>query len=151
MPCLEEVLSLFSGRVVMNVHIRDNEGGLTRQVCDLLRERVNLDLAYLALGSKSSLAAALDHAPDISRACLLDQGDPSKMLASAKEYKCGRVQFFRQVTKGEISQAHDAGLICNLFWSDEPEDARGYVRMGIDVVLTNCAHKLIAVEVGSSP
>lgn len=40
---------------------------------------------------------------------------------------------------------HDrSGLVCNLFWSDEPEDGAGFIRDGIDVLLTNCAHVMLA-------
>ena len=48
------------------------------------------------------------------------------------------------MTENQVRQAHEAGLICNLFWSDQPEDAMNYVRSGIDVILTNCAHSMIA-------
>jgi glycerophosphoryl diester phosphodiesterase len=143
MPRLEDVLAFLGGRVILNVHIRDAEGSLTTLVCDLLRERVNLDLVYLALGSEAAMVAAMDHAPDISRACLINQGNASQLLAAAAAFDCQRVQFFRQVDEAEIRAAHEAGYVCNLFWSDEPEDARRYVDMGIDVVLTNCANKMV--------
>ena len=42
-------------------------------------------------------------------------------------------------------RARDLELTCNLFWSDELTDAQKYVEMGIDVVLTNAAHKLLAL------
>jgi len=37
-------------------------------------------------------------------------------------------------------------LICNLFWSDDPADARAYIERGIDVVLTNCANLLTPLQ-----
>jgi hypothetical protein len=54
------------------------------------------------------------------------------------------VQFGRNVTEAQIAAAHEAGLLCNLFWSDEADDAREWVHRGIDVILTNAAHRLIA-------
>ena len=57
---------------------------------------------------------------------------------------CQRIQFGRHVTPEQIRRAHDLGLICNLFWSDDPQDGRTYVQNGIDVILTNCAHIMIA-------
>ena len=36
-----------------------------------------------------------------------------------------------------IDKAHANGIICNVFWADEPELAREYLDMGIDVILTN--------------
>ena len=29
------------------------------------------------------------------------------------------------------------GIICNVFWSDDPEEAEKFLDMGIDVILTN--------------
>lgn len=146
MPRLEEVLDLTQGRVRLNVHVYDDEpdGRTIKCVCDLLRERASVDLAYVALGTEAALRIAREYAPDVPRACLVAQHDTPTSIAIAKQYECQRIQFFRQVTGKQIEQAHEAGLICNLFWSDDPEDAMTYVKNDIDVILTNCAHTLIA-------
>ena len=36
-----------------------------------------------------------------------------------------------------IDRAHQNGIICNVFWSDDPEEAKGFLKMGIDCILTN--------------
>ena len=36
-----------------------------------------------------------------------------------------------------IDLAHQHGIICNMFYADDPEEARQYLKMGIDTVLTN--------------
>ena len=36
-----------------------------------------------------------------------------------------------------IDKAHANGLICNVFWSDDPEETRQFLEMGIDTILTN--------------
>ena len=36
-----------------------------------------------------------------------------------------------------IEKAHAYGIICNLFWSDDPEEAKRFLDMGIDTILTN--------------
>jgi len=36
-----------------------------------------------------------------------------------------------------IGEAHARGIRCNLFYTDDPEQAREFFRMGIDTVLTN--------------
>jgi len=141
-PRLEEVLDLAGNRVVLNVHVRYFEGKLIPLVCDLLRERALSDVAYLACHEEKALQAALDYAPDIPRACLVNQADTPRLLAAAKKYTCQRVQLGRQATREEIQLAHEAGYLCNLMWSDEPEDAMAYVEKGVDVILTNCAHTM---------
>ena len=36
-----------------------------------------------------------------------------------------------------IDRAKAAGLRCNVFWSDDPEEARRFLDMGTDTILTN--------------
>ena len=36
-----------------------------------------------------------------------------------------------------IKTAHEHGIICNMFWSDEPDEAVKFIEMGIDTILTN--------------
>lgn len=145
-PRVEEVLDLTDGRVGLNIHIKSEgpEGTLIKQVCDLLTERGLINCVYLALDTESALQTAFAYAPEIARACLVSQNDPNLLIDLAERYACQRIQFGRQVTEAQIHRAHDLGIICNLFWSDDPEDAMAYVQNGIDVILTNCAHIMIA-------
>ena len=145
-PRLEEVLELTDGRIGLNIHIKDEgPGGATvKRVCDLLTEHALTDSAYIALATESALRTALEYAPEVPRACLASQSDPSLSIAVAERYACQRIQFSRSVTREQIRRAHALGLICNLFWSDDPQEGMAYVRDGIDVILTNCAHTMIA-------
>ena len=36
-----------------------------------------------------------------------------------------------------IDKAHEHGILCNVFWSDDPEETKRYLDMGIDVILSN--------------
>ena len=36
-----------------------------------------------------------------------------------------------------IDKAHKNGIICNVFWSDEQEETKKFLEMGIDTILTN--------------
>ena len=89
------------------------------------------------------LAAALACAPEIARNCLAHQSDPPRLIATALRYQCQRLQFGRNVQPEHCRTAGEAGLTRNLFWSDELADARAYAAMGIDVILTNEAHRLL--------
>ena len=42
--------------------------------------------------------------------------------------------YFNQDT---IDKAHEHGILCNVFWSDDPEEAKQFLHMGIDTILTN--------------
>ena len=49
-----------------------------------------------------------------------------------------KVQLFKpHFDQAMIDKAHEHGIICNVFWSDDPEEARRFFDMGIDTVLTN--------------
>ncbi|MFZ9682384.1 MAG: glycerophosphodiester phosphodiesterase [Cephaloticoccus sp.] len=144
LPRFEDVLELVAGSVTLNIHLKHQPGETlhVRAICDLLRDRGLTETAYLALETESALATARDYAPAISRACLVNQADEAACLATALRHDCRRIQFFRTVSDAAIRSAHNAGLICNLFWSDDPAEARAYTERGIDVILTNCADLL---------
>jgi glycerophosphoryl diester phosphodiesterase len=151
MPRLEEVLAFAGRRIGLNIHLKETgpEDATLKRVCDLLFEQALFEQAlpgvvYLALGTESALQAAIAYAPDIPRACLASQADPDTSIDIAARTACQRIQFGRHVTPEQIQRAHDLGLICNLFWSDDPQEGKTYVQHGIDVILTNCAHTMIA-------
>lgn len=145
-PRLEEVLDATDGRVGLNIHVTTEgpDGATVRRVCDLLTEHALTSSAYVALMTESALRTALEYAPEVPRACLVNQDDPSVSVDVAERYACHRIQFGRNVTREHIRRAHELGLICNLFWSDDPEEGMAYVRDGVDVILTNCVHTMIA-------
>ena len=144
-PCLEDVLACCGGRTVLNIHVKEagSEGVLVRRVCERLRGRGLTDSAYIAGCTPEVLGYARDCAPEIERACLLSQGDPGEQVRLAVTYGCSRVQFGRHVSDTDIAAARERGLTCNLFWSDDPDDARQWAERGIDVILTNRAHQLL--------
>ena len=60
------------------------------------------------------------------------------MVERAIEYDCKKIQLFKgYFDQAMIDKAHDNGILCNVFWSDDPEEARRFFEMGIDTVLTN--------------
>lgn len=143
MPRLEEVLELAAGRVGLNLHLKESDEAV-RRTCDLVLDRGLLETAYLALESEAALENAIAYAPHLDRACLANQADADACLATAIRHGCKRLQYFHTVTAAQIRRAHDAGLICNVFWADEPDAARRLTADGIDVILTNCTHHLVA-------
>ncbi len=148
-PTLDEVIDAVDGRVGLNIHIKapgpDNR--LIQLVCDRIRECGAVESAYIA-GDASVLEAARRYAPEIARACLAAQDRPTQQIEAALQLECRRIQFGRNAAAEHIAAARDAGLVCNLFWSDDPDDARQWCTKGIQVLLTNAAHSLAAAEIG---
>lgn len=94
------------------------------------------DSVYIT-GEKDVLETARRLAPEIRRCCLEGHMNFS-IVENALKYGCDRVQFCKLFLTGEmIQKAHENGLTCNLFWCDDPEEAKTFFEMGIDVILTN--------------
>lgn len=145
-PRFEEALDAVGCEVGVNIHVKATGPGdsLVKLVCDTLRERDLMGRAYLAAGAEEVLRAVCEYAPDTPRACLFGKGDPDGQIATAVKYGCQRIQFGRGGQERHFRSAGQAGLVRNLFFSDDAEEALRYGRDGVDVVLTNCAHQLMA-------
>ena len=61
------------------------------------------------------------------------------MVEAAIENRFGKVQFVKDspYSKELIDKCHENGIRCNMFWSDDSEEARKFLEMGIDCILTN--------------
>ncbi|MBT3605903.1 MAG: hypothetical protein HOE48_25115 [Candidatus Latescibacteria bacterium] len=145
-PRLEEMLDLAGDQVGLNIHIKNPgpENRLIEMVCDEVQKRGLLGRAYIA-GADDVLSAALEIDASVGRCCLAGQNTPDLQVDLAVKYECQRLQFRRELSDEAIQRAKGHGLICNLFWSDEPEDALVYADRGIDVILTNRANLLMDV------
>ena len=79
-------------------------------------------------------------APDIPR-CMGYNGSKNArpdIVDRAIEHRCQMVQLFKPwFDQSTVDRAHAAGIRCNVFFSDDPEEARRYLAMGIDTILTN--------------
>jgi hypothetical protein len=40
-------------------------------------------------------------------------------------------------TAETVKRAHEHGILCNVFFTDDPKEANEYLDMGIDTLLTN--------------
>ena len=77
-------------------------------------------------------------APDIPRCMGHDGRQPDRIVERAVAHKCQMVQLFKPYfDQSTVDRAHAAGLRCNVFWSDDPAEARKFLDMGIDTILTN--------------
>lgn len=143
-PRLEAVLDLAGDRVGLNIHIKNPgpDNRLIALVCDEIQKRGLVERAYIA-GVDDVLEAALEQDASVKRCCLAGQNTPDLQVDLAVKYACERLQFRRELSDEAIQRAKAHGLICNLFWSDEPEDAQLYHQRGIDVILTNRANLLM--------
>ena len=67
-----------------------------------------------------------------------DFKENTNIVDRAIELGCKKVQFFKpRFDKAMIDKAHAHGIICNIFWSDDIEEAKQFLDMGIDTILSN--------------
>ena len=144
-PRFEDVLAIADGSFGMNIHIKNpgKDGELVKMIADKLKERCLLDCAYIG-GDADVLEAALALVPEVTRACLVNQNQPDELVKAALKYDCGVVQFFPGFKSSHTAIMAEAGIIRNLFYSDNYEEAVDYVGQGIDTILTNVTHTLTA-------
>ncbi len=139
----EDILKKFACHVVMNIHVKTrnnvapyNEAHL-KKIVDLIRQYDCEKYCYFMTANYTLLRQMGDMAPEIARCAGADE-TPLTMVDRAIELGCQKVQLFKpHFTKEMIERAHAHGIICNVFWSDDPEETKQFLDMGIDVILSN--------------
>ena len=141
----EEAMDKLACHATINLHLKDDGGpwdeGRLRRVIRCIDDHDARRHLYF-MTSRPQLHAQLARlAPDIPR-CMGNGGqkncDRPDIVDRAIECKCQMVQLFKPYfTQDTIDRARAAGLRINVFWSDDPEEARRFLDMGIDTILTN--------------
>lgn len=128
---IEDIIPEYENRPLMPYPEKDFQ-----KILDLLDVYKCREQAYIA-GEKDVLYTAREMAPDIARCCL--EGHMNfTIVEHALEYGCKKVQFCKGLTtQAMIDKAKANNLICNLFWADSAAEAKAYLDLGIDCVLTN--------------
>ncbi len=139
----EEILQKFACRVIMNIHVKiwdvaflDNK---LVEIVSLIRKYGCEEYCYFMSSNDEMLKKAMEYAPKIR--CCVGLGKSRGMLDlpnRAIAIGAQKVQLFKPYFNEEtVKLAHEHGIICNVFWADDPDEARKYFEMGIDTVLTN--------------
>ena len=147
----EEILQKFSCHTVMNIHIKSKNNvdplpeKYLQEIVRLIDKYDCRKYVYFMTGNDTVLGQLREIAPDICRCC--GGGDaPWEIVDRAIRYDCKKVQLFKPYfDQAMIDKAHRNGIICNVFWSDDPEEAKRFLKMGIDTILTNDYHTVAQV------
>lgn len=139
----EEVLQKFSGRVIINLHVKiwdcGFEDDMLTEIVSLIRKYDAQRHIYFMTTNDEMIKRAMEYAPEIP-CCVGWDGNKDKMSMVERAIALGapKIQLFKPYfDKATVDAAHAHGIRCNVFWSDDPEEAREYRRMGIDTILTN--------------
>ncbi|MBO5754724.1 MAG: hypothetical protein J6R89_01570 [Clostridia bacterium] len=142
-PTFEEVLQKFAGRVIMNIHVKvwdmNFPDDKMEEIVGLVRKYDCEKQVYFMTINDEIIKKVMAYAPDISVCVGWDRNqDPLSIVKRAIALGAPKVQLYKPYFNQEsVDLAHAHGIICNVFWSDDPEEARRFRDMGIDCILTN--------------
>lgn len=149
---LEDVLKKLSCHAVMNLHLKTPKGSKQpydeAQLQKLLYLIHKYDCAkhvYIMSGNDTVLRQLRALAPNLILCC--GGGDaPEEIVDRAIAIGCQKVQLVKgHFDQSMIRKAHDRGILCNVFWTDDPQEACLLLEMGVDTILTNAYPKIAAV------
>jgi len=142
-PTFEEILQKFAGRVIMNIHVKiwdkNFENPMIEEIVGLIRKYDCEKHIYFMTVSDAIIRKVMAYAPDL-KCCVGWDGnkDPMSIVDRAIALGAYKVQLFKPYFNQEsVDKAHAHGILCNVFYADDPEEAKRYFAMGIDTVLTN--------------
>ncbi len=146
-PTFEDILKKFACHCVMNIHLKtagERPEYLDRVVA-LIRKYDCEKYVYFMSGDDSLLERLAREYPEIPRCC--GGGDGKwQIVERAIRYGCKKLQLFKGYFNREmVERAHEHGIICNVFWSDDPDETEEFLDMGIDVILTNDYNRISQV------
>ena len=147
----EDILAKFACQTIMNIHIKtvsndvEWDEALLVKLIGLIDRYDCRKHVYFMTGNDFLMRQLKRLAPDICR-CVGGGKDPWGMVERALEIGCQKVQLFKgKFDQAMIDRAHANGIRCNVFWSDDVEETKEYLRMGIDTILTNDYWKIAQV------
>lgn len=139
----EEILKKFSCHTIMNIHIKSKNNTdplpetYLKNIIALIDKYDCRKYVYFMTGNDTVLQQLKHLAPDICRCCGAGNGR-WEIVDRAIALGCQKVQLFKPYFNQEmIDKAHAHGIICNVFWSDDVEETKKFLDMGIDTILTN--------------
>ncbi len=147
-PTFEEILKQFSGRVVMNIHVKiwammllnpdQKIDPKLEEIAALIRKYDCEKHCYFMSSNTEMLLRMRELLPNAGY-CRGAEGGNAAMVEAAIENGFDKVQFVKDspFDKSMIDRCHDHGIRCNIFWSDDVAEARTFLHMGFDTVLTN--------------
>lgn len=140
----EEILKKFAARVIMNIHVKiwdmNMERDMLPEIVALIRKYDCEHHVYFMTTSDRMLKKAMEYAPDIPVCVGFDGNREDKMSMVNRAISLGakKIQLFKPYFDEEtVKAAKAAGILTNVFWSDDPEEAKAFREMGIDTILTN--------------
>ncbi|MBQ5746829.1 MAG: hypothetical protein IIV81_02705, partial [Clostridia bacterium] len=141
-PTFEEILKKFACHTVMNIHVKtlsdEYDEEAIKKIVSLVRKYDASRHVYFMIVHDEVIKKFKKYAPDIPVCVGHDASRPYEIVDRAIALGCEKVQLFKPYFNKEmVEKAHRHGIICNVFWSDDENECRKFLDMGIDTILTN--------------
>lgn len=150
----EDILKKFACQTVMNVHVKARNDidplpdTTVIKIIDLIRKYDCEKYIYIMSGNREILKQFKRLAPDFKRcagAAEIDGKPADNLIDRAIELGCEKIQLFKPHFKfyepdyleKTIKKAHEHGIIVNMFYSDDYDEALKFLEMGCDTILSN--------------
>ena len=140
----EEILQKFAAHTIMNIHVKPislNEPypeEMMKKIVALIRKYDCEKYVYFMLEPDEHIRQFKAYAPDIPVCVGHLDARPWSIVDRAIELRAEKVQLFKPYFNQDmIDLAHKHGIRCNVFWSDDVEETKSYIKMGIDTILSN--------------
>jgi glycerophosphoryl diester phosphodiesterase len=115
------------------------ENSYMPEIVALIRKYDAQGHCYFMTSSDKRASEAMAYAPDIP-VCLGWDGNQDKMSMVDRALKLGikKIQLFKPYfDENTVKKAKENGIICNVFWSDDPDETQKFLDWGIDTILSN--------------
>lgn len=140
----EDILKKFACHVVMNIHIKpisyseDYPEDMMKKIVALVKKYDCEKYVYFMLETDYQIKQFKAYVPEIEVCVGHLEDRPWEIVDRAIEFGCEKVQLFKPYFNREmIEKAHKHGIRCNVFWSDDVNETKEFLDMGIDTILTN--------------
>ena len=140
----EDILQKFSAHVIMNIHIKPVSytepypEKLMKKIIQLIKKYDCEKHVYLMLETDIMIKQFKQYAPEIPICVGHLKERAWEIVDRAIELGARKVQLFKPYYSQEmIDKAHSHGIKCNIFWSDDINEAKKFLEMGVDTILTN--------------
>ncbi len=139
----EEILQKFGGRTILNIHIkpffdRPYPRDIMEKIIGLIRQYDCEKYVYLMIEIDADIKQFKEYAPDIAVCIGHDFKRNWAIVDRAIELGVERLQFYKPYYNQEmLDKAHAHGIICNICWSNTREETEEFIKIGMDVILTD--------------
>ena len=152
----EEILQKFAGHAILNIHVKTlsdhYDEDAMKKIVGLIRKYDCAAHSYFMISHDGVIRQFKEYAPDIAICVGHDKARPWEIVERAIELGAQKVQLYKNYTTHEpyynremVEKAHAHGIICNVFWSDDPEETEALLDMGVDTILTNDYNRISQV------